>query len=224
MTEFVSAYKFKLLNRRHKNAAASHLAVRKIMESPAMTVDDTARALRFCISSGIVDRERDVIDPKGWDLAWFRRNPVVLWAHDATSFPIGKASDVDLIDGKLMATVRFMPEDMPLAGPRAEAVFRMAKEGWLAATSVGFRPLAWAYTEDKDRGADDWFPGVDFYRQELVEFSIVTVPANPQALMEEPATSDPEAPPDADPPDPAATVAAARARRRRVLALAQASG
>ena len=39
---------------------------------------------------------------------------------------------------------------------------------------------------DKDRGADDWFPGIDFEEQELVELSIVTVPANPEALVDAP--------------------------------------
>jgi HK97 family phage prohead protease len=231
MTKFVSAAQFKFLHRRSKKpaAAVAGVGVYKIMESPAMTVPDDARALRFVISSGMVDRERDIIDPKGWDLEWFRRNPVVLWAHNYEAFPVGKANDVDLVDGKLMATVRFLPSDMPLAGPVAEAVYRMAKDGWLAATSVGFRPLEWAYTSDKDRGADDWFPGVDFYRQELVEFSIVTVPANPEALIEAPPETAGDGPDPAAPLDPdltpaaasEAALAASRARRRRIFALAR---
>ena len=68
----------------------------------------------------------------------------------------------------------------------AESIYRLAQGGFLAATSVGFRPLKWEYTSDLARGADDWFPGIDFEQQELVEFSIVTVPANPEALIEQP--------------------------------------
>jgi phage head maturation protease len=103
-------------------------------------------------------------------------------------------------------------------------VYRLARGGFLAATSVGFRPLKWEYTTDKERGADDWFPGIDFEEQELVEFSIVTVPANPEALME---------PPPQEASDMSSTggeevtgfneeQAKARARRRRVLQLAMA--
>ena len=56
-------------------------------------------------------------------------------------------------------------------------------DGFLSATSVGFRQLTWDFTEDEERGADDWWPGIVFHTQELVEFSIVTVPANPEALI-----------------------------------------
>jgi len=65
-------------------------------------------------------------------------------------------------------------------------VYRLARGGFIAATSVGFRPLKWEYTRDLDRGAEDWFPGIDFEEQELVELSVVTVPANPEALLDAP--------------------------------------
>ena len=142
--------------------------------------------LRFCISTETVDRELDKIALAGWDLTQYRNNPVVLWAHDAQRLPIGRAMDVGVVNGRLMASVKFVPPDMPEAGGFAEAVFRMAKDGWLGATSVGFRPIKWDYTNDETRGADDWFPGIDFEEQELVELSIVTVPANPEALIEGP--------------------------------------
>ena len=44
---------------------------------------------------------------------------------------------------------------------------------------VGFRPLVWSFSKDKTRRG-----GIDFHEQELMEFSIVSVPANSEALME----------------------------------------
>ena len=41
-----------------------------------------SRDVRFTISTEVVDRDRDIIQTKGWDLASFEKNPVVLWAHD----------------------------------------------------------------------------------------------------------------------------------------------
>jgi len=44
--------------------------------------------------------------------------------------------------------------------------------------------LAYTVTDDPARGAGDWSPGLDFTRQTLLEFSIVSVPANAEALMD----------------------------------------
>jgi phage head maturation protease len=55
----------------------------------------------------------------------------------------------------------------------------MLKTGFLSATSVGFIPLKYNFVDDPQRRF-----GIDFLEQELLEFSIVTVPANAEALIE----------------------------------------
>ena len=226
--QLVSATRFKTLNR-NRNRTGSSVGIRKQMIAPAVQVGGDVRALRFTISTEAVDRERDQIAIAGWDLANYRGNPVVLWGHDATRLPIGRAFDVRIEDRALKASVEFIPEDMPEGGTFAESVFRLAKTGFLAATSVGFRPIKWDYTSDKSRGADDWFPGIDFEEQELVELSIVTVPANPEALIDAPGPGEGTAIASDTPPVTGEEVTAfneeqarARARRRRVLQLAMA--
>ena len=87
-------------------------------------------------------------------------------------------------DNRLFSSVQFLPDGYGKASELADTVYRMAADGYLSATSVGFRPLEWDFSTDKDRGADDWMPGIDFHQQELVEFSLVTVPSNPEALIE----------------------------------------
>ena len=52
----------------------------KQLDATATPVGD--RVVRFVISTGAVDRDGDTIDPKGWDLTAYRRNPTVLWQHD----------------------------------------------------------------------------------------------------------------------------------------------
>ncbi len=143
------------------------------------------RQLRFTISTAAVDRALDVVDQAGWDLSGYRRNPVVLWQHNSWDLPIGKCVDIGLQSGALCATVEFVRADMPSGlGELAETILQMCKEGFLSATSVGFRPLEFDVTEDPSRGADDWLPGFDFKRQDLTEFSIVTVPCNPDAVID----------------------------------------
>jgi HK97 family phage prohead protease len=182
--QIVSATQFKLLNRNRKRTNAD-FAVRKQMIAAAEPIPGgTPRALRFTISTGSVDREKDTIAVQGWDLRNFVRNPVVLWGHDASRLPIGRASDVRLEGAALKATVEFIPADTPEGGQFAESVYQLACKGFLGATSVGFRPLKWEFSKEPDRDGDGWFPGIDFEQQELLELSIVTVPANPEALME----------------------------------------
>lgn len=127
----------------------------------------------------------DVIDQNGWDLTGFRLNPVVLWQHNSWDFPIGKCIDIGLEAGALRATVEFVEADMPMSvGELAETVLRMCKGGFLSATSVGFRPIEFDVSSDPARGADDWLPGFDFRKQDLTEFSIVTVPCNSDAVID----------------------------------------
>lgn len=222
----LSATRFKQLNR-NRHATGAGLGVRKQMTAPVEPAGGEARALRFCISSGIVDRERDVVALNGWDLANFARNPVVLWGHDAGRLPIGRAFDVGVVGDRLMASVEFVPADIPEAGHFADAVFQLAQRGFLAATSVGFRPIKWDFTEDPERGADDWFPGIDFQAQELVEFSIVTVPANPDALLEPaqmPGEVAGDTPPASDDSLDHAGAIIAATKRRRLLAMLEMAG
>jgi hypothetical protein len=75
-----------------------------------------------------------------------------------------------------MGDIEFMDADIH---PLAETIFRMVKAGYVKATSVGFLPIEWGWSKDKSRPF-----GIDFTKQELLEISIVPVPANANALAE----------------------------------------
>jgi HK97 family phage prohead protease len=167
-----------------RRGGAALAGLRKHASGPVEKLDD--RTLRFTVSTGAVDRDMDTVAPGGWDLAAFEKNPVVLWSHRADDPPIGKAIDFGADERRLFSAVRFLPDGYGKASEIADTIYRMASDGWLAATSVGFRPVKWDFTTDVERGAEDWFPGIDYQRQELVEFSIVSVPSNPEALIEAP--------------------------------------
>ena len=143
------------------------------------------RAIKFTISTGSVDREGDTVAINGWQLGAFKTNPVVLWGHQTGELPIGKCTAIGVEGGALKAVVEFVPADMPAIGPLAEAVLRMSRDGFLSATSVGFRPLQFELAKDRDDG-QSWFPPIDFLKQDLLEFSIVSIPANPEALIDPP--------------------------------------
>lgn len=150
--------------------------IRREFETLIKAVDGEQRALDFTISTGSVDRYGDTVSVDGWRLENYRSNPVVLWMHDNQMLPVGRGVNVRVEDGSLQARVEFTPAGMARFN---DTVFEMLKAGFLSATSVGFAPVKYNFVDDPKRGF-----GVDFIEQELLEFSIVTVPANAEALIE----------------------------------------
>jgi len=118
----------------------------------------------------------DSVAVEGWKLDNYKKNPVVLWGHDGTMLPVGKATRVWVQGGKLKATAELAPASV---SQYAERVRGMISAGYLNATSVGFAPLRMKLSNDKNRPY-----GIDFIEQELLEFSIVSIPANPDALLD----------------------------------------
>lgn len=139
-------------------------------------VNEEERSVDFILSTGSMDRQGDCVKPEGWDLKNYRANPVVLWGHDYDSLPVAKARNVRIEDGALKGTAVFTPAGMARFN---DTVFEMLKGGFLNAVSVGFMPKKWAFAQDNERPF-----GIDFEEQELLEFSVVPVPAHPQALID----------------------------------------
>ena len=137
---------------------------------------DPSRSFQFTISTASVDRMGDSIAVNGWKLDAFRKNPVVLWNHDGKSLPVGRATQVWVQNNKLKAIAELAPASVY---PYAETVRSMIAGGFLNATSVGFAPIKYKFTDDKRRPL-----GIDFIEQELLEFSVVSIPANADALLD----------------------------------------
>jgi len=131
---------------------------------------DADRRVTFTLSTPLADRQGDTIDAAGWHLDAYRQNPAVLYGHDHKGLPVARAVDVGIVGGALVATAEFVPPDLY---PFGDQVYRMLKAGYLSAVSVGFRPLR----------SEPIPGGTAFLEQELLEFSVVPVPANPEALV-----------------------------------------
>lgn len=134
-------------------------------------------------SSSVFDRMGDSIDQNGWILNDFKKNPVILWAHNQGLSeerpPIGKALKV-WIENKGKNTARLMFKiQFDLQDSFAAEIYRKIKDQFLNTVSVGFQPHEW---EELD--PDNWFGGLKYTKQSLLELSIVPVPANPEALIQ----------------------------------------
>lgn len=124
--------------------------------------------LEFVMSDGSVDRMKDIIEPDGWRLDNFRRNPIALFGHDP-GFPIGKWHDVGVRKGQLTGRLELLE---PVTD-QLRHIHAAVKAGVLRAVSVGFHSDS---IEPLKSG------GSRFTEAELVECSLVSVPANPNAL------------------------------------------
>lgn len=120
-------------------------------------------------STNSSDRHGEVVDNNGWELKAFKKNPVILWAHDHSEPAIGvsKKTWVEGTGKKAKLMIQPILHDVT---EKARAVKQLVEMGIINSLSVGFKPL-----ESPD--------GVTFTKNELLEVSMVNVPANADAMM-----------------------------------------
>ena len=166
--------------------------------STVTKADKENRTVVFKISDSSKDRHGTVLNMDNWNLDHFNANGIVGYQHDVYGGGMCNAPDPDAIIGKgkawveldgdekvLMGSVEFEPADI---NPKAEKIYQKVLNGTLKATSVGFRPIKdekgkkgeYGYVNDEGERVDE--ETFYFYGQELLEFSIVSIPANPNAL------------------------------------------
>lgn len=155
--------------------------------------EDGTEGMDWVMSDMSIDRDMERVDPDGADFKNFKKNPVVLWAHDHDTPAIGKVLNPKVKDGAVRGKVVFdSAENDPFAG----MIARKVKAGIISAGSVGFKPNNVEFVEEsKD-------PTRLIHRKwELMEFSICNVPSNPGALAQRDAPVEEEKSVDSTPVD-----------------------
>ena len=136
-------------------------------------VDVKERSITHLVSTAAVDRAGDVVDPAGWDFANYLRNPVVLIDHDySIKSVVGRAVSLTVDETGVWAKTKFA--DTPLA----RDAFSLVQGGFVKGWSVGFSPSK--YKPIKDRSGT--VTGIHYKAQELLEYSLVSIPMNPEAV------------------------------------------
>lgn len=154
------------------------------------------RTIPFIIaaeSTGKEHRNKFNYNWDNWSLSAFNANPIVGYQHNVYGDNMCIAPNPDDVIGKaiarigefegkraLIADTTFEPESI---NPTAEKVFQKVMWGSLRATSVGVNPmgkLETVYTKSEKGEVLDY--QINFPGQELLEFSIVNIPADAKAL------------------------------------------
>jgi HK97 family phage prohead protease len=123
----------------------------------------------FLITTGAVDRQNEQVDPAGWDFTAYAKNPVILDNH--------RYESIEDILGRALLPIRPVSNgwevDILLSScENGRHAARLIDEGMLNAVSVGFRSL------EREREGTMTI----HRRQELLEISLVSIPANPEAI------------------------------------------
>lgn len=125
------------------------------------------RSVTSYVSKVTVDRAGDIVEPDGLDDKNYRKNPIVLFNHNYDA-PVGKNLWLKKEKDGVLAKTQFAKTAF------ADDIFQLVKEGVLSAYSIGFLPKIWEWDEEGET--------LTFKEWELLEYSIVSVPMNPDAI------------------------------------------
>lgn len=140
-----------------KTALAS-ASVEEFVKKVKASGDD--RSFEVVMSTSDEDRQGDSLDQSRWDLKYYTMNPVVLWAHDYSSIPIGIVTDIEIQGNKSVAKGKFAPQGV---NPQADTICALYQAKVVRAVSPG-------YIQNDDG------------TRELLELSFCPVPAGRYAL------------------------------------------
>ena len=133
----------------------------------ASTKDLGEGVLECVVTTASEDRHGENIVTSGIDTTRYMENPVVLYGHDYYGLPIGKTLKLTEQAKKMKARFQLATDILPFAA----TVYAMVKAGYINAVSIGGIVKKWS---DDYRTIEE---------MEMLEFSIVSIPANPEALI-----------------------------------------
>ena len=150
------------------------------------TWDPKKRTVDFVMSAEIEDRDNDIIVQAGLNVDRFiGDNPIALPMHRHSAMPIGKWTNVTKnLTGRPKrtdGTLNLTPEGVSAA---ADEIAAHIDFGTIKACSIGFIPSKLKRREVPEEKKNEayYHPGFMIEESELLECSVVNIPANPAAL------------------------------------------
>ena len=127
----------------------------------------------FVLSDETPDRMDDIILASAWQIESFAKNPIALFNHDR-DFIVGTWKNIGVNkDKQLRGHLQLAPKG---TSPRIDEIRNLIDADILRGVSVGFRAIDARPRPESKSG------GLLFTKCDLVEVSLVSIPANPNAL------------------------------------------
>lgn len=150
-----------------------------------------SRIIPFVLSTFTRDRHHTVLNQDNWMLDNYRKGPLFAYQHMLSGGfctdpnpdnVIGKSVRIDLEGiGKSRQLVADGQFEDAMINPLAEKIFRKVLFGSLSRTSVGFLEMGEGKYGTGDEARDQTNETYYFDGQELLEWSVVNLPSNPDA-------------------------------------------
>lgn len=135
----------------------------------AVTVEKSADPefdARFVMSAATPDRVKDTIEPSAYKSAAKIDKLIALWQHDPDR-PIGFWTNLKADGDRLVGHIKLASTNL------AQMVKQLIADGVPLSSSIGFR----------GKGEPNDIGGIHFKTLELLECSVVSVPAHPRAVQ-----------------------------------------
>lgn len=141
-------------------------------------IEDGERAVIATISDSTIDRDNEVVLPKGALLDNYQNNPVVFWSHQSWDPPIAKNIWIKVTPKGLVAKTVYAETEF------ADEIYQLYKGEFLRAFSVGFESRESRVPNAKDlEKHPEWKDvGKIHVKWELFEYSAVSIGSNLNAL------------------------------------------
>jgi hypothetical protein len=175
-----------------KSATVSN-PLRRALNVTAKVISEQDGTVEFVASDETLDCYREIVRVNGWRFTHFAKNAPFVDSHDYSSITklLGQVTDWRIEKGQLVEVVKYSREP----GTLAEWAFKMVRDGFLRAVSVGFVPVSMVSKWDQDQKdflatiadlkLDAQLAGqvrVIYREQEQIELSQCVIGANPNAL------------------------------------------
>lgn len=134
------------------------------------SVDVDKRVIKGIATTPKTDRMGDVVEPLGVQF----KNPMPLLMHHNSRAPVGHVKfDKPTKDGITFEATLADIREPGVLKDRIDEAWQSVKSGLISAVSIGFRAIEYAFTND----------GIHFLKSEVFELSLVTIPAQPDAII-----------------------------------------
>lgn len=143
-----------------------------ILTIKSVTENDDERIFTGIATTPSTDRDDDILEPLGAEFTL----PVIVLAHHNHSQPVGEVIQAEVTADGILVTVKIAKIDE--AGKlkdRLDEVWQSIKLGLIKGLSVGFKIKEYSYIENS------W--GLHIKKWEWYELSVVTIPANADAVI-----------------------------------------
>lgn len=127
---------------------------------------------QFILTTDQPDANGNVSDILGWDLRRYKANPVVFFNHAWYSPPIGKTLSLETQHDRILANIELANTAV------AQEIAGLLEGGFIRGSSPSWVPKTWDYRLNENGRPI----GIHSHTQELIEVSIVGIPADPGAL------------------------------------------